>query len=425
MERSFRRLNEPNEIRLWQHIAVFVIAGALIISRRPDAIFHPQFWAEDGRVWFAEAYNLGWFSALFRTWTGYFLTLPRLAAAFALLVPFSRAPLLLNLVAIAIQALPVNILISSRSSAWGTLGVRAMLAAAFIGLPSSPEIHANITNAQWLLSFSAFLLIVASPPKSLSGKLFDLAVILLSGLTGPFCIFLVPIAAYVAYRDREPWRRIPVYVLAVSSLLQASALLFVSPAARAQFGVLGPTPAVFVRIISGNVFLGSLIGANHLAIQWGKGFFLFLLLVALGGIAFLALAFIRSPINMRLFVILAFMIFAASLISPSGYAPPGTTRWELVAGASAVRYWFLPTLAFVWLMITARQKGDAALKVISTTLLCLLCFGVAARWRRAPLQDFHFSEAVARFESAPAGTPVVIQLNPEGWSMRLVKKASR
>jgi len=416
-------IDRTYEIRPWRHVAVFLIACALIVSRRPDAMVHAQFWAEDGRVWFADAYNLGWFAALSRTWTGYFLTLPRIAAGLALLVPLARAPLLLNLIAISIQALPVNLLLLKRSASWGSLGFRALLGATYIGLPSSPEIHANITNSQWLLALCAFILIVASPPERKSGKVVDFSLMVLSGLTGPFCFFLTPIACYMASRDRDRWRRIPVCILIACSILQASALLFVSPAARAQWGVLGANPTLFIRIISGNVFLGTLIGANHLAIQWGHGFFLFLLFVALGGIAFLAATFVRSTLNMRLFVILAFTIFAASLISPSSYAPPGTTRWELVAGASAVRYWFLPTLAFAWSMVTAFKGRNMILKSISAALLCVLCFGIAGRWLRAPLQDFHFSESVARFESAPAGATVIIPLNPQGWSMQLVKHA--
>ena len=40
-------------------ILVFGTAVALIIVRRPDAILNVQFWAEDGVLWYASAYNLG------------------------------------------------------------------------------------------------------------------------------------------------------------------------------------------------------------------------------------------------------------------------------------------------------------------------------------------------------------------------------
>ena len=129
-----------------------------------DAIFHAQFYAEDGHVWFADAYNLGWWHALFRAQDGYFQTLPRLAAALALLAPLSLAPLVLNIAAVAVQALPVNILVSNRSSAWGSLGFRACLAAAYLALPNSREMTISVTSSQWILALCVFLVLTASPP---------------------------------------------------------------------------------------------------------------------------------------------------------------------------------------------------------------------------------------------------------------------
>src|SRR5438874_1851777 len=46
--------------RLLLHLSVFFVAFFVIFLRRPDAILNAQFYAEDGKYWFAEAYNLGW-----------------------------------------------------------------------------------------------------------------------------------------------------------------------------------------------------------------------------------------------------------------------------------------------------------------------------------------------------------------------------
>ncbi len=46
--------------------AAIVATAALLILRRPDAVLHAQFWAEDGVVWFADAYNFGALQALLR-----------------------------------------------------------------------------------------------------------------------------------------------------------------------------------------------------------------------------------------------------------------------------------------------------------------------------------------------------------------------
>ncbi len=150
------------ELRAWYHGVIFLLACAVIISRRPDAVLNAQFWGEDGHVFFADAYNFGWWHALFRTYAGYFHAFPRLGAALSLLTPLALAPLVLNLIAICAEVLPVSILLSSRSSAWGSLAFRSILAGAYLALPNSFEMHAFITDSQWLLALAAFLLLVAT-----------------------------------------------------------------------------------------------------------------------------------------------------------------------------------------------------------------------------------------------------------------------
>jgi hypothetical protein len=75
---------------------VFLLATAVIVLRRPDVIFHAHFYAEDGAVWYADGYNLGWLHALTITAGGYVNTLQRLVAALSLLVPLRDAPLFMN-----------------------------------------------------------------------------------------------------------------------------------------------------------------------------------------------------------------------------------------------------------------------------------------------------------------------------------------
>jgi len=63
------------------------VTAALLFLRRPDAVFHAQFWAEDGVLWFADAYNFGPLKPLLWARAGYLQTLPRLACAAALWAP--------------------------------------------------------------------------------------------------------------------------------------------------------------------------------------------------------------------------------------------------------------------------------------------------------------------------------------------------
>ncbi len=79
----------------WQ-AAVFATALVAIFSRLPGAFLHPQFFAEDGWVWYQQAYNLHWLRSLGIAQAGYLQTLPRLVAGVTLLLPMQWAPLIMN-----------------------------------------------------------------------------------------------------------------------------------------------------------------------------------------------------------------------------------------------------------------------------------------------------------------------------------------
>jgi hypothetical protein len=100
-------------------VLVFLFFAAVLVSRRPDVLFNAQFWAEDGKMWYADAYNLGVLQPFLHPAAGYFDTFPRLAALASLLLPLGVVPLLFSCIAIVFQVLPAQFLLSSRCSEWG------------------------------------------------------------------------------------------------------------------------------------------------------------------------------------------------------------------------------------------------------------------------------------------------------------------
>lgn len=411
-------------LHTWQHCAIFLSACLILILRRPDAVLHAQFYAEDGHVWFADAYNLGWWHALLRAQDGYFQTFPRLAGALALLVPLTLAPLVLNLAALAVQALPVNLLLWSRGSAWGSLRFRFLLAAVYLALPNTREMILVVTNSQWVLALCTFLVLLAPPPASVAGRLFDILVLLLCGLTGPFCFFLLLIGLFLAWKRSERRLWALAGVLAATSLVQAWALLILDKSGRSP-AELGASPALFVRIIGGHVYFGALLGSNGLAAGAGTGVFITLLAITVGGTVLVLTCFVRSGLEMRLFLVLTAMLLVASLISPAAYPPPGVSRWKLLEMVpGGIRYWFFPSLAFAWSLLVGIRSRSELFKGASAVLLCAMCFGIVHDWRIPALKDSHWVEDAKSFEAAQAGTVVVLPENPLGWNIRLVKHSS-
>ena len=184
------------EIRPVCQIAVFLAACLVIILRRPDSVIHAQFVAEDGAVWYASAYNYGWWRVLLSPYAGYLNLLPRIGAAIALQFSFRYGPLVENLLAIAIEAIPVMLLLSGRLRTFGTLRFRISLVVLYILLPNTQEMLATLTESQWFLAFSALLLLLAEKPASKIGCLADISVYTLCGLSSPFSLFLSPIAMF-------------------------------------------------------------------------------------------------------------------------------------------------------------------------------------------------------------------------------------
>jgi hypothetical protein len=177
-------------------------------------LLNPQFYAEGG-TWYEEAYNLGWAHTLLLS-AGRILPWAFSSAHYALslVFPFRDAPLFTNLCGIALQALPVSILLSSRCSRWGPVTVRMLMAAVYLALPNAGEIHVVLANAQWHLGFAACLLALANPPVGWGWKAFDLSVLLLCGLTGPFCLLLLPVVALFWWQRRQVWSGIVCGLLA-------------------------------------------------------------------------------------------------------------------------------------------------------------------------------------------------------------------
>jgi hypothetical protein len=405
------------------HVLAFLMALLLLLSRRPDAVFHAQFFAEDGHVWFADAYNGGWFAALFRAQDGYFQTLPRLAAGLSMLVPVALAPLAMNVAGIFVQLLPVPLLLSGRLAGLGSLTCRAVLAFVYVGLPNCFETNVAVTDAQWHLALIVCLLLVAAPPRTRAWKVFDASACVLCALTGPFTILFVPVAA-IRYWLASPWktgRVLPLVILSAGAALQAYGLLVADASSRPKWP-LGASVEWFLRILAGQIYLGSMVGKNDLA---SLGRMPFLLVIAIAGSSLMVYCCYKARIEWKLILLFAALLFAASLRSPMSPRPPaGVGVWRLIAGFQGFRYWFFPTLAFSWTCVwfAFEESQNHRRRLAGTLLLCLMLVGVLRDWKDPAFEDMHFASYVGKLQGSSKGTVVVIPENPAGWDVQLVRR---
>lgn len=204
-------------------IATVLVALLILYIRMPENFTNPQFWAEDGAIFFKFTSEIGIRGLLIQT-AGYYITLPWLVAVVAKLFSPIWAPWIYNYTAVGLDLLVVYLATSPRFN----MPLRPLLAVAVVTVPAGYETLGALANSMWVLPIGAFILLFSSPSSKLvlTGEAIFLAI---QGATGPFSLFLLPLYAIrlVAVRqDRQAYHRMVLLtiIVAAGALLQAGSL---------------------------------------------------------------------------------------------------------------------------------------------------------------------------------------------------------
>ncbi len=393
---------------------------AATVSRRPSTVLNPQFWAEDGALFYGQARTLGFLHTLLIPYSGYLNTLPRLTAGLSLFVPLSRAPLVFNLVALLNQSLPPMYLCSSRMRRIGPLPVRVLLAFLYVGVPNVPSVLGNLTNSQWHLAVLSFLIVVGCPPKSAWGTLFDVTMLSIGVATGPFALFLLPVAGIIALdrRDRSALLRAGIVCVGVALLP-----MFMFGSARpSSFAKLGASVEGFCTIVTFQVIVPVFRGINTIKHYMHPQAFLAFLsyTVAAAGVALLVYVALRGSVEIRCFLLFAALVLAASLASPlAGVREAQWTALQMPGAPS--RYWLIPELAVAAAIVSfASTASNRVVRALGAVLICVMLAADVTHWHLPALPDRHFAHYAAAFEKLPVGAKMRIP-TPPSWVFEITK----
>ncbi len=398
-----------------------LLAGALIVSRRPDAIMHAQFFAEDGTLFYTNVYNHGLLATLVVPQSGYFQELPVLAAGIAQLVPLALAPLVTNSIAIVIRVLPVGLLLSRRAETISPdIRVRALLAALYIGLPGAPESNANVDNALWYLAVAAVIVLMLRPPVSRAARVLDVAVVALCSVTGVFSIALAPLAfLYRRWRGATSVSRLNLAILTTGAAVQLLAIFVLEYhlphgfyAQPRDVQPLHATVSGFFRIFGARVIAEPLLG-NTIELNAAVAILLGLL-AAVGGVV----AFRRGTAELKLTIGFGAALFVMALARPWGIGWPGLTLFP-----TGSRYFIIPQFAAVATLVWAVGYTHRPWRVVLAGVLLFMCLvTIPTTWKYPSFEDNGFAQQASQFEHARPGTRMIFPLEPGGdWSMTLVR----
>lgn len=407
---------------------LLLLCAAVLFLREPGHILHAELWGEDGWVWYPDAYAHG-LGSLVMPAAGYFQTLPRLVALAITGLPVLWVPTCFAIAALLIEGATSAYLVGPRmDNAWPDRPSRVLFAFLLLAMPNVSEIFDVVTNAQWHLAVLSFFVLMARVPqprggaRSIAGWIVDCGILLISGLTGPFVVVLVPVALLRAWQDRRAGypALIRIVCVALPAIAQVSQVLSVGGRTPVP---LGATADLLARIVSQQVVFGALAGQRSMPWPqslraWQDG-----VLPWTGFVIALALvlaAFWRGGTMIRCGLAVAAALFAAAMTHPA--ADLVRDQWPLMTiPGVGQRYYFFPMLAFVGALVVLAGGRAGTLRGIAIVLLLAIPVGLAVDFRMSPRAISSFNADARAFAAAAQGTTMKLPVLPVG-EMVLTKR---
>lgn len=395
----------------WTCLLLCALVAALLLLRSPGILLHAQFWAEDGTLFFQEAFNRGFLKTILQPASGYLHTFPRLVAGLSLLLPLELAPLVFNLAAFAVQLLPACYLLSRRlCCVIPSFFARAAAALLCIAVPASFETHANLTNAHWHLALAAVCILVAAPAVGTAARALETLAVLLFSVTGPFSILFLPLVAprlLRAGRGAPADRSLTIAVVIAGGAAVQAAFALTSARVGAGASRFGYLPVQdLVTAVSMHTFFNAILGVNGFSAIAG------LLPRAAYGLGLLGLAFLVFVAVRDRVGPLLILLYLAALSIALWYLFPLNDPRIWLNPQSGSRY-FLFACLFILLTLLHLALTASPFRAAGLVLLGVaVAIGIPADFSHPRQPDVRWADNAAVFRSLPAGSAFSIPVVP-------------
>lgn len=411
-------------------VVAWLAAVLAIVLRAPALWSHPRFWAEEGAIYFAAAFNQPWYESLFAPQVGYYSLFANGAALVAArLAPLEYAPFVTLGAALAVQALPVALILSSRAPLWRSWPSALAGVVIVIFTPISSELWLNTINSQFYLALCVFLVLLEEePPTSLGRYRAHRVVLLVAGLTGAVSCFLTPLFAvrYMLYRHREHLVQAALMVMCTAVQLLAFWAQVGEPSVTRRFspfdlptlGALLWTNTIawpFFGLGTAWTFASVVYAARNTGLREFTDLGLLLLAADAVFLCWLGRALVGRRACMLLGSFLALVIFSA--LASTGSVPG---KLVLIQPGFGGRYFYAPVAILLITVLSGAVEGRPGLpprRRLWHVVLLVCAIGVGLSQFRIPVVlGSPWNVEVAHWRENPQ-TPLAIA--PNGWSILL------
>jgi len=402
---------------------VLLLLGAVLFARQPLDFLTPQLNAEEGAIFFQEAYNQGFFASFFSSEAGYYHLLLRLTAGLALLVPLELVPFVFKIVSFAIQMLPVAYLLADGMPGFvATPLFRVAVAVLYVAGPNSSEIYVNANNSQWHLTLAACLILLCGRRSGKVRNVLDTGVLILFALSGPFSLICVPLALWRWWRDGglggQGARNCGPIIVLLGAVVEAAYLFSGHRLGAGPEQFTGTSLMETIRIVGLHGTFNSLLGM-HFMWRHAAAFPNWAFVAAAAAIPLLGVAML----NLRKPALVVLGALAASSVAVMFLFPLNDPRLWLNP-AFGPRYFFFATIAILYTLLAMVERGGWSRRIAAPWLAVAMICGMRGDFSIPALPDSQWQEQIAVFRTLPAGKKFYIPIHPHSdWGITLVRKA--
>jgi hypothetical protein len=400
-------------------ITLTLLFVALICLRMPDIVLHGRFWAEEGKVFFSDAWRLPAGKMLFRPYGGYLNLVANAGAMGARsLVSVERAPYFTTGLALVFQTCPAILILSSGAS-W--LRSRWAIVAALLILatpPASEEVWLQTLHSQFHLAVCAGLILAMPAQSGRCLNAFRLALLVLGPLCGPACIILLPFFALRAIIEKSQARLWQTLALLSSSALQIGMFLSVQQGRSYHIDSSVLASVMLVR----HLFV-PLMG-SHAAVplaDWIHGRY------AAGAIPWSAVMLSCATFACWIWVVLrrwreapAWLLIAGLAIAALSYYGAIDGGTNLLSVGFGLRYSFAPQVLMSFSLLALASARRGAVSYAAATVLCwLIVVGLAGYFTPSSPVFAHGPDWRSEVAAWRADQCHRLAIWPSGWVMDL------
>jgi hypothetical protein len=393
---------QVKQSKLIHAILGFLLFSLIIFLRRPDAFLNPQFWAEDGVIFFKECYYYNLTSAL-TPYAGYLHFIPRIIALISNKVIGVRlAPFFYNTCTLIIYIAVIANVYSRRVN----LNNKILYILSLCLVPCyGNEIFMNVTNIQWFTGILIIVILIKREPSSQFGNIplqwvSDIIQLLLAGLTGPFIVILIPLYAIRLYIQKNIHSLVVGAVAGITSIIQLGFLLTTSSEA-ANCGI---SVHYIINFIEYKVTYQYFFGWLNYSDKYS-----YIYLMAYISLITYLLKLIYSSKNRNslIFISCHFLFIGATLIRMKG----DPVIFNIIGGN---RYLYIPYVMLSWVLISELNKSNRVF--IYSLLMIILSSSLTSKFTTKYI-DYNWKTHAEKIGKENIEIPI----NPPGWSVILKK----